>query len=218
MIAALLLGISYGFAAGVSPGPLLGLVISQTLQRGWRAGTIISFAPLFSDAPIILLAVLLLSRLPASAFGWLGIIGGLFVVYLGGETIYTTWRGHEKSQEASSTLIEKGSVLSILSRAVLTNLLNPHPYLFWATVGAQLLLRIARQNGIASAILFLVTFYALLVGAKLFIVLLAGQGRNWLQGRVYRNILIGSGLLLCSLGVLLISEGIHGICRWQKAG
>ena len=32
MIAALLLGISYGFAAGISPGPLLALVITQTLS------------------------------------------------------------------------------------------------------------------------------------------------------------------------------------------
>lgn len=211
MLAALLLGISYGFAAGVSPGPLLGLVISQTLQRGWRVGTIVAFAPLFSDAPIILLAVLLLSHLPSSAFGWLGIIGGLFVIYLGGETIYSAWRQHEQSTDIQATSIEKGSVLSILGRAVLTNLLNPHPYLFWGTVGAQLLLRIARQNGQLDAIIFLIAFYALLVGSKLLIVLLAGQGRQWLRGRAYRNILIGSGLLLCGLGVLLISEGVHGI-------
>ena len=214
MIAALLLGISYGFAAGVSPGPLLGLVISQTLQRGWRVGTIIAFAPLFSDTPVILLAVLLLSRLPASAFGWLGIIGGLFVLYLGCETIYTTLRHHEKSEKQDkqvSTQAEKGSVFSILSRAVLTNLLNPHPYLFWGTVGAQLLLRIARQNGLPEAIVFLITFYALLVGSKLLIVLIAGQSRHWLQGRTYQGILVGSGLLLCALGVLLIGEGIYGL-------
>ena len=44
MIAALLLGISYGFAAGISPGPLLALVITQTLKRGWRAGNLIALA------------------------------------------------------------------------------------------------------------------------------------------------------------------------------
>jgi threonine/homoserine/homoserine lactone efflux protein len=214
MLAALLLGISYGFAAGISPGPLLGLVLSQTLQRGWRAGMIISFAPLFSDAPVILLAVLLLSRLPASAFGWLGIIGGLFVLYLGAETIYSTWRRRDAHNIQDTTQLarfEKGSVPAILGRAVLTNLLNPHPYLFWATVGAQLLLRIARQNGWGDALTFLLAFYALLVGSKLFIVLLAGRSRMWLQGRAYQIVLTASGILLCGLGILLISEGIHGL-------
>lgn len=44
MLSSLLLGISYGFTAGVSPGPMLGLVITQTLRRGWRAGNLVAFA------------------------------------------------------------------------------------------------------------------------------------------------------------------------------
>lgn len=87
MIASLLLGFSYGFAAGVSPGPMLGLVITQTLRRGWRAGNLVALAPLFSDMPIILLAVLIVGQLPRVALGWLGVVGGLFVVYLGIESM-----------------------------------------------------------------------------------------------------------------------------------
>ena len=34
---ALVLGLTIGLAAGVSPGPLLLLVIIQTLRSGWRA-------------------------------------------------------------------------------------------------------------------------------------------------------------------------------------
>src|SRR6266567_4411740 len=92
MITALLLGISYGFTAGISPGPLLGLVITQTLQRGWRAGGMVALAPLLSDLPIVLLTILVLSHLPSAVLSWLGIIGGLFVIYLGGDTIYTAWK------------------------------------------------------------------------------------------------------------------------------
>ncbi|HRC77967.1 MAG TPA: LysE family transporter, partial [Kouleothrix sp.] len=87
MLTSLILGLSYGFAAGVSPGPMLGLVITQTLQRGWRAGNLVALAPLLSDLPIIVLAVVLIDRLPPAAIGWLGIIGGLFVIYLGAESV-----------------------------------------------------------------------------------------------------------------------------------
>ncbi len=53
MTAFLLQGIVLGFAAGISPGPMLGLVISQTLRYGWRAGNLVALAPLFTDIPII---------------------------------------------------------------------------------------------------------------------------------------------------------------------
>ncbi len=209
MIAALLLGISYGFTAGVSPGPLLGLVITQTLQRGWRAGNFIALAPLFSDLPIVLLMVFLLSHVPSVAFGWLGIVGGLFVIYLGIETIRGAWKQQDQKQEKEQIgEYASGNSYAVLGRAVVTNMLNPHPYLFWGTVGAQLLIRTAQSSGLAGATTFLVGFYALLVGSKLLIVLLVSRSRNWLRGRTYQGILIASGVLLFGLGVLLISEGV----------
>ncbi len=210
MITALLLGISYGFAAGSSPGPLLGLVITQTLKRGWRAGNLIALAPLLSDLPVVLLTVLLISRLPHTLFGWLGIIGGLFVIYLGVETVHGTGKQSDESQEKQ--LDEHGqeaSTLALLWRAALTNALNPHPYLFWGTVGAQLLLRIVRESGVGSAVVFLISFYTLLVGSKLLIAFLVSRSRKWLQGKTYQAILIASGILLIGLGVLLISEGVQ---------
>lgn len=211
MIAALLLGISYGFAAGISPGPLLALVITQTLKRGWRAGNLIALAPLLSDLPIVLLTVVLISRLPHTAFGWLGIIGGLFVIYLGIETIHGVWKQRNVKQEEIQTINNKqgSSTSALLLRAAATNALNPHPYLFWGTVGAQLLIRIAQQSGTGGAIIFLIGFYSLLVGAKLLLAFVVSHSRNWLRGRTYQGILIGSGVLLLGLGVLLISEGVQ---------
>ncbi len=210
MITALLLGISYGFAAGISPGPLLALVITQTLKRGWRAGNLIALAPLLSDLPIVLLAVVLISRLPHSAFGWLGIIGGLFVIYLGVETIYEVWKQRNTQQEEIQPASdEKSSTTTLLLRAAATNAFNPHPYLFWGTVGAQLLLRVGQQSGTSGAIIFLIGFYGLLVGSKLLLAFVVSRSRNWLRGRTYQGILVGSGVLLMGLGALLISEGIQ---------
>lgn len=213
MITALLLGISYGFTAGISPGPLLGLVITQTLQKGWRAGNLVALAPLCTDIPIILLIVLLESRLPPIIFSWLGIIGGLFVLYLGVETIRTTWRARNSNQEkiAIQEANAAGSTFTTMSRAMVTNALNPHPYLFWATVGAQLLVQSMRTSGFTGSVAFLLGFYALLVGTKLVLVLIINRSRNWLQGRTYQGILLASGILLLGLGLLLISEGVAGI-------
>ncbi len=218
----MLLGISYGFASGISPGPLLGLVITQTLQRGWRAGSLVAIAPLLSDLPIILLTILVLSHLPAAVLGWLGIVGGLFVLYLGGETIFSVWKTSRRSQQdeqsnerqgsnGKDTIAAKESPLRALGRAITTNALNPHPYIFWTTVGSQLLIRTARTSGVASVSIFLLGFYLLLVGSKLGIVLIVSRSRQWLKGRVYQGILVGSGLLLIGLGLLLIWEGASSL-------
>ena len=49
-------GLVYGLSAGFSPGPLMALVISQTLKHGIREGAKVAVAPLITDLPIILLA------------------------------------------------------------------------------------------------------------------------------------------------------------------
>ncbi len=169
MIASLILGVSYGFAAGVSPGPMLGLVISQTLRRGWRAGNLVALAPLFSDLPIVALAVLLAGRLPRAGLGWLGVAGGLFVIYLGIESIRAARAvvGGDQADAADQSRAAADPARCVLWRAVATNLLNPHPYLFWATAGAPLLLQTSSDSGAGGAALFLAGFYALLVGSKL---------------------------------------------------
>jgi hypothetical protein len=82
--AACLLGLSSGF----SPGPLLTLVIAQTVMHGVKEGIKVALAPLITDALIITVAVSVLSRFARvnAVLGWISICGGLFVVYLAWET------------------------------------------------------------------------------------------------------------------------------------
>lgn len=199
MLAFLVQGIVLGFTAGISPGPMLGLVINQTLKHGWRAGSVTALAPLLSDTPIIILMVFVLGHLPQFMLHVLSLLGGAFVMYLGIETM----RG-VKSQAAIDKEIRPGRVLL---PAVATNFMNPHPYLFWATVGGTLLLQSFATAGIAASIAFVGSMYTLLVGTKLGIVFLVSRSQGWLKGRSYHAMLIGSGLLLSGLGLLLVWEG-----------
>jgi threonine/homoserine/homoserine lactone efflux protein len=211
MIAALLLGLSYGFTAGVSPGPLLGLVITQTLRRGWRAGNLVALAPLLTDIPIIALAVLLIAQLPRAALGWIGILGGLFVMFLGVESLRAT-RGlaAPEGDDADPTRhsLAGAGQYGVLWGAMVTNALNPHPYLFWASAGAPLLIQISADAGFAGVAAFLAGFYALMVGSKLLVALIVSRSRGWLRGSGYRRVLAASGALLLGLGLLLLGNGV----------
>ncbi len=203
MIGYLLQGIALGFVSGISPGPLFGLLISQTMKGGWRAGICTVLAPLLTDFPIILLFVFVLSHVPAVVLHGMSIIGGLFVIYLGYETVQSGMKGSTEEVAGKAEEIPK----HVMLKAATTNLLNPHPYLFWATVGSTLLLQGFAKDGISAPVGFLIGFYTLLVRVKIVMVLLLSWGRNWIRGKTYHRLLIVSGLLLTGLGLLLVWEG-----------
>ena len=94
-----------------------------------------------------------------------------------------------------------------LLKGVLANALNPHPYLFWITVGAPLMLK-ALNLGVPALIAFLGAFYACLLGAKILLAFLVGRSRRFLAGRVYLYTLRGLGLLLGGLALFLFRDGL----------
>ncbi len=192
----ILLGAGLGFAAGISPGPLLTLVLSTTLEKGFWAGFRVALAPLLTDAPIILLALFVLRGLSGSFLQAISLLGGLFVLYLGVDTLLKSRRPPEPESLPGGARVDLG-------RGALVNLLNPHPWLFWATVGGPLLLRAWRDRP-ASMLGFLVAFYLLIVGCKVAVAYLTARGRSLLRGAGYTRALALSGILLLILAILLI--------------
>ncbi len=78
-----------GLAAGLAPGPLSALVVSQTLSYGIREGIKVAAAPLITDLPISLLAVLVGSRIASRPvpLGLLSLLGAIYICYLGWECL-----------------------------------------------------------------------------------------------------------------------------------
>lgn len=63
MMTALASGVLLGLSAGLAPGPILALVLAQTLRHGSREGCKIALTPLITDPPIILVALAMASKL-----------------------------------------------------------------------------------------------------------------------------------------------------------
>jgi threonine/homoserine/homoserine lactone efflux protein len=198
MLAYLGLGLSMGLSAGISPGPLLALVITASLRSGLAGGLRVALAPLITDLPIIALAVLLAGSLPPEALRWVGTLGGLVVIWLGIETL----RSARKAVLPENTRIGADPRRE-LWRGVMANALNPHPYLFWVTVGGPALVSSWRISPIYS-LAFLLSFYALLLGSKVTVAWLVSRRAGALSQDWYRRVLVGCGLLLLGMGAWLI--------------
>ena len=82
MYSYLIFGITYAFAAAVQPGPFQTYIISQTLEKGWRATLPAVFAPVISDIPVLIVVLFLLSTMPDNFIVILRTGGGLFLIFL----------------------------------------------------------------------------------------------------------------------------------------
>jgi threonine/homoserine/homoserine lactone efflux protein len=196
---ALLVGGIFGLSAGFSPGPLMTLVVTQTLQHNTREGVFVAAAPILTDAPIILISFFILKELSTiePVLGLIASVGGLYVLYLSYETIITG------PVRVETSLIQPRS----LRKGVLVNALNPHPYLFWATVGVPFILK-AHQNNSIAPWLFIFSFYCFLTGSKVLIALIVGRFRTFLQGKIYLYLMRVLGAVLFGFAVLLLREAL----------
>lgn len=202
----LLAGLSLGFSAGISPGPLMTLVISATLERGLRAGLQVAFAPLLTDSIMITATLLIFRTLPPLAEQLLTVAGSLFIIYLGVETVRSA--RHAVLDVTPPAVTDARDI----RRGVLVNLLNPHPWIFWLSVGVPLLVSAWEESSLHAAT-FLAGFFSLLVGGKIALAFAIAGAREHLSQSWYRRLLMLSGLLLAGLGIALFWNGLvdHGL-------
>jgi len=146
----LTMGAFFGLTAGISPGPLLMLVITETLRHNKKEGIKIAVAPLITDLPIIIITTFIFSKISQYniLLSLISFLGGIYFTYLGYETLIT--KGLE-------TEIQKLKPES-LKKGITANFLNPNPYIFWLTVGIPTAFK-AYQASLITMILYFFFFY-----------------------------------------------------------
>ena len=202
MVPYVLLGVGYGFAAAVQPGPFQTYLISQTLAKGWKRSLLIVFSPFISDGPIITLCLFVLNQVPLWLQTFLYIAGGLFVLYLA-YGAYRSW----KNFDSNNLLEESGNEKSILKGALMI-MISPGPYIYWSLVTGPILLRGWRESPLIG-LGFLGGFYSTVTLGLIAIILLFGKARE--LGPKVNRVLIGiSAIALFCFGLYQLWLGIVG--------
>ena len=199
MISSLVAGIVFGLSSGFAPGPLLTFVINQTLKYNIKEGVKVALSPLITDLPIILLAAFIFNELKNFEFtlGIFSLLGGLFVLYLSYDNIKTA-PVHLKIETTQPSSLKKG---------VIVNALNPHAYLFWFSVGIPTILKAKEQSTIV-ALAFITCFYLSLIGSKIFLAIIVGKSRTFLEGKPYIYTMRILGFLLFIFALLLFKNSL----------
>jgi threonine/homoserine/homoserine lactone efflux protein len=200
MISFILVGMVLGLSAGLAPGPLLTLVVSETLRHGSGSGLRVAFAPLLTDLPIVALSLVFLARLAdfQPVLGVVSLGGAGFVAFLAIQNM--------RVQGMSD--VEPPAAARSLTKGIVANFLSPYPYLFWLGVGAPLMSR-ALAHGVAAVASFVLIFYLFLVGSKVLVAVLVGHSRAFVTGRGYLLVMRLLGVVLAVLAMLLARDGLR---------
>lgn len=178
----------------------MALLVAQTLRYGTREGLKVAAAPVLTDAPIVAASVLVLAQLAGreKLMGAVALLGGAYLLWLAWGSLRFR-PAHTEAGEGAP-----GSVM----KALATNLLNPHVYLFWTAVGAPMTVEAWRREP-AWAVAYMAGFYGALVGSKLVMAALIGRSRAVLSGRGYVWAMRACGALMALVAVWLLRDGIR---------
>lgn len=195
----LTIGALFGLTAGISPGPLLTLVITETLKHNRTEGIKVAVTPLITDLPIIAATYFIFSKVAQfnTAVGIISLLGGIYFTYLGYETIKT------KSMKIGDKDIRPDS----LKKGITANLLNPNPYVFWFTAGIPTAFKASEIN-LVTVILYFLMFYLFLVGSKIMVAVLIEKSKIFLKEKMYKMIIQVLGIVIFMFAIYFFNGGI----------
>jgi threonine/homoserine/homoserine lactone efflux protein len=177
----------------------LTLVISETLQNDIKSGVKVAVAPIITDLPIVILTLFILAKLSNfhSILGIISLTGGCVILFMGYESIRTKGVKLNLQEEKPKSL----------TKGILVNVLSPHPYLFWLSVGAPIMTKAMNQS-VFLAVAFFCNFTALLVSSKILLAILVGKSKSFLVGNVYIYTMRFLGVVLCIFAFVLFRDGL----------
>ena len=183
--------------AGLKHGPLGVFVIHQTMSKGYFQGFVSSLAPILTDGPIILLALLL--TLQINDLNWfISFISILGAVYLTNIS-YNIFRA-----PVSVAPYGRGTGKSSFATAVKINFLNPAPYIFWLVIGTGYILMGSKSD---AAIFIFCTIFSLCATKFGVAVAIRRLGEQF-EPKVYAIILRSLSVPLLVFSAQLLYSGV----------
>lgn len=185
--------------AAITPGPLMALIIAETLKHGKANGVKIALAPLLTDLPIMLGSFFILSKLEH-----LNLLLGLISLAGAGYLLYLAYGSITIKEVQLQPVSGNKSIL----KGIVANFLNPNPYIFYFSILAPLAVKGMKLHfwlGPLSVFIFLGTFVLLLIG----IALSVHAARRFISSQGYIYAIRVLGVLLLFFALVFLKDGLH---------
>lgn len=190
--------ITLSIIAAITPGPLMALLLSETLKHGKASGIKIALAPLFTDLPIMLVGTFILSKLSQLniLLGLISLFGSIYLAYLAYGSIKTKSVNLETREENRS-----------LRKGIISNFLNPNPYIFYFSILGPLVVKGMKINFLLGPIC-LAIFLGFFVLFMILIVLSVHYAKDFFSSKKYIYVIRILGVILLYFAFTFFLESL----------
>ncbi|MEZ4642867.1 MAG: LysE family transporter [Chloroflexota bacterium] len=201
-------GLLFGLAVAAPVGPIGLLCMQRSLNNGRLAGFLSGLGAATADAIYGSMAAFGLSLVTGflvAQQGWLRLIGGLFIIYLGLRTIMAQRAQQAVAVPMQADVAGTGNLAGMYLSTLLLTLSNPMTILSFTAVFAGF----GFGSGVNDAGTAVALVSGVFTGSALWwltLSTLVGWLRHRLQGRVLRLINVASGIMLLLFGGILLLQ------------
>jgi threonine/homoserine/homoserine lactone efflux protein len=178
------------FSGVIVPGPLLAVTIAKG-PEGPHAGAFVGIGHGLVELPLIALIALgfgTVFKAPLFQTG-IGVVGGVMLLYFGAGIVRARGNLAAGASDLPYRPVTSGAVATVL---------NPYFFVWWATIGAALVLK-ASAFGTAGLLLFGLVHWSCDLGWYWLVTLLLARGGG--TGALPRTLYFCSGVLLVLFGL-----------------
>jgi len=203
------------FSGATAPGPMLTLVVASVAEKGfWTSFFIVLGHCMLELAVVISFVFGILKYLENPILlKAIGLFGGTFLLYLGGNILYSIFKKKTRVDFRSAVKknsMNRKSIFAVTLKGITISLVNPYWYIWWISIGAAFLIKSVQFNAAGITSFFIGHISADFIW-YLFIGFLVSSSRKFFNQKVYNGILIFCSLFLFYLGIKFIIDAAAGM-------
>ena len=193
-------------SGALMPGPVLAVTLAGSRRKGFWFGPLVVLGHGIVELPLAVLVYWGL-REAIQSDGIAMTVGGVGSVAM----VWMAVGMLRQTRHVDDPEVEQGGVLRLgaVPSGAVTSLLNPYWYLWWGTIGAGII-----SDAQVAGWLRLIVFFAGHISGDLgwysLVSFGVSRGRRYLQGRLYKGLLIG-----CAV-ILIVMAGLFARLSVQK--
>lgn len=210
-----------GLSGAMMPGPLLTQNINRSARRGLLAPLLIVLGHAILELAVVIGLIFGLGKwiTRPTVSGYIGLIGGAVLLWMGYDIIKSTWQGKitldaeinkATEQEEIKSASYSNHVGDVLTGMVVSAT-NPYFLMWWATVGLALFNNSTKSIGRSGPLVFYSGHILADLAWYLLIGVIVVKGKNFIPEKVFRGLLIFCGIFLVGYSIKFIIFGFNSL-------
>ncbi|MGZ7044306.1 MAG: LysE family transporter [Methanobacterium sp.] len=195
-----------GLSGALVPGPMLTVTISDSLNKGFKAGPLIIIGHFLTEIAMMIIILAGLGWIIGSqtAVFYIGTIGGAALIFMG----YNISKNDKTLSVMKNNDYDSQKYGSIMG-GIITSLSNPFFYIWWATIGCAFMFKGIELAGVVGLLGFIAGHWSADFSWFSLVSFFSSRGTKIMNDKTYKASMMICGAFLVFLGVYFILSQLN---------